>query len=163
MYIMPLPTLAEVNIYGPWITIFVFFFLLSISIFSWGLGQQGRVHGGLWTDRCSYATHVSFFQSYFLSAPTLLWTWTCHCSSDIFVPFAQNSFLNIAVKNFYKEIGSSHLWNAKSSPCEKPPNLYISLEKLSQISAVDGWLKMWIVQQKCVSHAGLCLKWWQRS
>ena len=83
-------------------------------------------------------TCLSFFQSYFLSAPTLLWTWTCHCSSHIFLPFAQNSFLNIAVKNFWKPskgIGGPHIFEILSRCCiEKLPckSLYF-MDKLSRI------------------------------
>ena len=142
---------------------FHYYFLVLYSVFYWRLGQ-GRVHTGLWMDRCSYATHVSFFQSYFLSAPTLLWTWTCHCSSDIFVRFAQNSFLNIAVKNFWKPSKGNRMLaslkfcvNALKTPIDE--DLYISLRNFFPRSDIDGWLKMVMD----VSDVGLWLKWWQQS
>ena len=161
MYIMPLPTLEEVNI---WTMNNNFCLLLLIVYFYIFLGT-GTGQGPCRTvDGQMFLRNTCLFLSILFSVRT-------NASLNLNMSLLKRYFCSFCTKLFPQHRrqkllkGNRRLTSLKFKVITlwKPPNLYISLEKLSQISAIDGWLKKSIVQQKCVSHAGLCLKWWQQS
>ena len=139
-------------------TMYLSFSGCLISYFQFFFGdwaRAGSTEDCGWTDvltqhtcMCwAHMSHVSFFHSYFLYAPTLLWTWACHCSSDIFVRLAQNSFLNVAVKNFWKPSKRnrplSRLWNSKSSCREISDAHFYILSRKKTLSDLSHW---WLIE-----------------